>query len=150
MALPGLAARNRPAGGAMHFDFTPKMNDDRDRVSAFMDQHIYPQEDRFIHEVNQGDRWQQTAVVEELKPLARAAGLWNLFLPDSPHGAGLTNLEYAPLAELMGRVEWASEVFNSSAPDTGNMETIERYGNDAQKAQVHRSMIGKLELAKHA
>ncbi len=82
-----------------------------------------------------GARWTPTRIVEELKPKARAAGLWNLFLPDSPHGAGLTNLEYAPLAEIMGRVPWASEVFNCSAPDTGNMETIERYGTPEQKEQ---------------
>jgi len=106
-----------------------------DRVQTFMDKHIYPNEHRFLAEVNTGDRWQPTAIVEALKPLARAEGLWNLFLPDSPHGAGLTNLEYAPLAEIMGRVEWASEIFNCSAPDTGNMETIERYGSAAQKEQ---------------
>jgi acyl-CoA dehydrogenase len=119
----------------MNFDYSPKTQEYRERVSAFMDKHIYPNEHRFHEEVNTGDRWEPTKMIEELKPLARAEGLWNLFLPDSPHGAGLTNLEYAPLAELMGRVEFASEVFNCSAPDTGNMETIERYGTDAQKQQ---------------
>jgi acyl-CoA dehydrogenase len=119
----------------MNFDYTPRMQEYRERVSAFMDQHIYPNENRFHEEVEAGDRWQPTKIVDELKPIARAEGLWNLFLPDSPHGAGLTNLEYAPLAEIMGRVEWASEIFNCSAPDTGNMETIERYGTDAQKAE---------------
>jgi acyl-CoA dehydrogenase len=119
----------------MNFDYTPKMQEYIDRVQTFMDKHIYPNEHRFLEEVNTGDRWQPTAIVEALKPLARAEGLWNLFLPDSPHGAGLTNLEYAPLAEIMGRVEWASEIFNCSAPDTGNMETIERYGSAAQKEQ---------------
>ena len=119
----------------MNFDYTPKMQEFIDRVQTFMDKHIYPNEHRFLAEVNTGDRWQPTAIVEALKPLARAEGLWNLFLPDSPHGAGLTNLEYAPLAEIMGRVEWASEIFNCSAPDTGNMETIERYGSAAQKEQ---------------
>jgi len=119
----------------VNFDYTPKMQEYREKVSAFMDKHIYPNEQRFHDEVATGDRWEPTKLVEELKPLARAEKLWNLFLPDSPHGAGLTNLEYAPLAEIMGRVEWASEIFNCSAPDTGNMETIERYGSDAQKQQ---------------
>jgi acyl-CoA dehydrogenase len=119
----------------MNFDYTPKVQEYRERVSAFMDKHVYPQEDRFHEEVNTGDRWQPTALIEELKPIAKADGLWNLFLPASKHGPGLTNLEYAPLAELMGRVEWASEVFNCSAPDTGNMETIERYGTDEQKRE---------------
>jgi acyl-CoA dehydrogenase len=119
----------------MNFDYTPKMLEYREKVSAFMDKHIYPNEKRFHDEVSTGDRWEPTKLVEELKPLARAEKLWNLFLPDSPHGAGLTNLEYAPLAEIMGRVEWASEIFNCSAPDTGNMETIERYGTEAQKQQ---------------
>ena len=119
----------------MNFDYTPKMQEYREKVSAFMDKHIYPNEQRFHDEVSTGDRWEPTKLVDELKPLARAEKLWNLFLPDSPHGAGLTNLEYAPLAEIMGRVEWASEIFNCSAPATGNMETIERYGTDAQKQQ---------------
>ena len=119
----------------MNFDYSPKTQEYRERVSAFMDKHIYPNENRVHEEVNTGDRWEPTKIVDELKPLARAEGLWNLFLPDSPHGAGLTNLEYAPLAEIMGRVEWASEIFNCSAPDTGNMETIERYGSDEQKKQ---------------
>jgi acyl-CoA dehydrogenase len=119
----------------MDFDYSSRTQEYRERVSAFMDQHIYPNEQRFADEVNTGDRWEPTRIVEELKPVARAQGLWNLFMPDSPHGAGLTNLEYAPLAELMGRVEWASEIFNCSAPDTGNMETIERYGSDAQKQE---------------
>jgi acyl-CoA dehydrogenase len=119
----------------MDFDYSSRTQEYRERVSAFMDQHIYPNEQRFADEVNTGDRWEPTRIVEELKPVARAQGLWNLFMPDSPHGAGLTNLEYAPLAELMGRVEWASEIFNGSAPDTGNMETIERYGSDAQKQE---------------
>jgi acyl-CoA dehydrogenase len=121
----------------MHFDHSPKVHDLRQRVQAFMAAHVYPKEQRFLDEVDAntraGRRWTPTRIVEELKPKARAAGLWNLFLPESTHGAGLTNLEYAPLAELMGRVPWASEVFNCSAPDTGNMETIERYGTPQQK-----------------
>ena len=119
----------------MDFSFNEKTREYQERVTTFMDKHIYPNEKRFHDEVNSGDRWAPVEFLEELKPLAREAGLWNLFLPDSHHGAGLKNSEYAPLAEIMGRVEWASEVFNCSAPDTGNMETIERYGTEAQKQE---------------
>jgi len=123
----------------VHFDHSPKVQELRGRVQAFMAEHVYPNERRFQQDVEDntraGRRWTPTRLIEELKPRARAAGLWNLFLPESPHGAGLKNLEYAPLAELMGRVPWASEVFNCSAPDTGNMETIERYGTAEQKQQ---------------
>jgi acyl-CoA dehydrogenase len=121
----------------MDFEYSPKVQALRERLNEFMRAEVYPVERRFHEEVEAntraGRRWTPTALIENLKPKARAAGLWNLFLPDSDYGAGLTNLEYAPLAELMGRVPWASEVFNCSAPDTGNMETIERYGSDAQK-----------------
>ena len=121
----------------MQFDYSPKVQQLRQRVDAFMQQHVYPSEQRFHEEIaentKRGARWTPTRLIEELKPKAKSAELWNLFLPQSPHGAGLTNLEYAPLAESMGRVPWAPEVFNCSAPDTGNMETIERYGSDAQK-----------------
>jgi acyl-CoA dehydrogenase len=121
----------------MDFSYSPKVLALRERVNAFMHENVYPNEGRYAADVaantQAGRRWTPTAIVEELKPKARAAGLWNLFLPESSYGAGLTNLEYAPLAELMGRVPWASEVFNCSAPDTGNMETIERYGTPAQK-----------------
>jgi acyl-CoA dehydrogenase len=119
----------------MDFDFNAKTREYQARVSDFMDVHIYPNEARFHQEVATGDRWMPVRLLEELKPLAREAGLWNLFLPNSDRGARLTNVEYAPLAEIMGRVEWASEVFNCSAPDTGNMETIERYGTEAQKQE---------------
>jgi len=95
-----------------------------------MDEHIYPNEKAYAQEINSGDRWQPLALVEDLKARARSAGLWNLFLPEV---SGLTNLEYAPLAEMMGQVFWSSEVFNCSAPDTGNMEVLERYGTPAQK-----------------
>lgn len=120
----------------MDFAYSDKVQALRERVGAFMDAHIYPNEPVYhAQQAALADRWQPVPVVEELKTRARAAGLWNLFLPNSAHGAGLTNLEYAPLAELMGRVHWASEVFNCSAPDTGNMETLERYGTEAQKKQ---------------
>ena len=98
-----------------------------------MDEHIYPNEQRYHDELNPDDRWQPSRVIEELKPKARAAGLWNLFLPESEDGAGLTNLEYAPLCEIMGRSTMAPEVFNCSAPDTGNMEVLARYGTRGAK-----------------
>ncbi len=97
-----------------------------------MDEHIYPNEQRFLDEI-ESDRWKPARIVEELKPKARAAGLWNLFMPDQENGAGLTNLEYAPLCEIMGRSSMAAEVFNCSAPDTGNMEVLARYGTPEQK-----------------
>ena len=117
----------------MNFGYSPKVERLREQVDAFMQEHVFPAEAIFHQQVNEGDRWQPTAIVEELKVKARAAGLWNLFLPESELGAGLTNLEYAPLAELMGRSGLASEAFNCSAPDTGNMETIVRYGSEEHK-----------------
>jgi acyl-CoA dehydrogenase len=119
----------------MDFDYSPKVIELQDRLRAFMEAHVYPNEQRFDDEVGQGDRWQPTRLIEELKAKAKAAGLWNLFLPRSERGAGLTNTEYAPLCEIMGRVLWAPEVFNCSAPDTGNMEVLERYGTVEQKRQ---------------
>src|ERR1700692_2747700 len=114
----------------MGFEFSAESMELRDGVAAFMDQHIIPNEERFQQELESAkDRWESPPVVEELKRRARAQGVWTLSLPHSESGPGLTNLEYAPLAEIMGRVHWASEVFNCSAPDTGNMETIERFGN---------------------
>ena len=100
----------------------------RAKLSAFMDEHIYPSESTYHEQGRSGDRWQPRPIVEELKLRAQAAGLWNLFLPESQLGAGLTNLEYAGLCEIMGRVPWSPEVFNCSAPDTGNMEVLVRYG----------------------
>src|SRR6185437_15031043 len=121
-------------GDGMDFEYSAKVKDLQKRLNAFMDAHVYPNEQRFFDEVDSGaDRWKPTRVVEELKAKARAAGLWNLFLPESGRGAGLTNTEYAPLCEIMGRVGWAPEVFNCSAPDTGNMEVLERYGTPEQK-----------------
>ncbi len=132
----------------MDFTFNDKTKEYQERVSAFMDKHIYPNEHRFHQEVATGDRWQPVQMIEDLKPAAKEAGLWNLFLPDSHRGAGLKNIEYAPLAEIMGRVEFASEVFNCSAPDTGNMETIERYGTDAQKQEWLEPLLeGKIRSA---
>jgi len=110
------------------------------RLQAFLDEHIYPNEQRFSHEIEQ-NRWSPTRVVEELKLKARAAGLWNLFLPDSEQGAGLTNLEYAPLCEMMGRSAMAPEVFNCSAPDTGNMEVLARYGTPEQKERWLKPLL---------
>ena len=122
----------------MDFAYSDKVKALQDKVLRFMDDHVYPNEKRFIEEVEEntrkGQRWTPTRLIEELKPKARAQGLWNLWWPKG-HGGELTNLEYAPLCEIMGRVFWAPEVFNCSAPDTGNMETLIRYGNDAQKKQ---------------
>ncbi|PUE61190.1 acyl-CoA dehydrogenase [Limnohabitans sp. Rim8] len=124
----------------MNFDYSDKVKGLRTRLLAFMDEHIYPNEQRFFEEIAanraKGNAWIPTALVEELKPKARAAGLWNLFIPHSPRVPdGLSNLEYAPLCEIMGRASFAAEVFNSSAPDTGNMETFERYASEALKVQ---------------
>jgi acyl-CoA dehydrogenase len=122
----------------MNFDYSPKVAQMRERLLAFFDEHIYPNERRYLEEVEAnrraGNPWVPTQVIEELKPKARAAGLWNLFLPKSSRAPeGLSNLEYAPMCEVMGRLFWASEVFNCSAPDTGNMETLERYASEALK-----------------
>ena len=120
----------------MDFEHSSKVKDLIERLEAFMDEHIYPNQDKVEQQIAaMGDNWTPIPVVESLKPKAREAGLWNLFLPESDLCAGLTNLEYAPLCEIMGRVGWASEVFNCSAPDTGNMETLERYGTEEQKRE---------------
>jgi len=124
----------------MNFDYTDKVKTMQARLLAFMDEHIYPNEKRFFKEIAEnrakGDAWIPTKLIEEIKPLARKAGLWNLFLPHSKRAPeGLSNLEYAPLCEIMGRVPFAAEVFNCSAPDTGNMETFERYASEALKDQ---------------
>jgi acyl-CoA dehydrogenase len=117
----------------MDFEYSARTRELASRLEAFMREHVYPNEKRHAREVADGDRWQPIRLVEELKERARTQGLWNLFLPQSKAGAGLSNLEYAPLCEIMGRVPWAPEVFNCSAPDTGNMETLERYGSAEQK-----------------
>lgn len=123
----------------MNFDYTPKVLEMQNKLTTFFDEHIYPNESAFNEEIAanraKGNAWIPTLLMERLKEKAQEAGLWNLFLPESNRGAGLTNLEYAPLCEIMGRVTWAPEVFNCGAPDTGNMETIERYGSVEQKSQ---------------
>ena len=130
----------------MNFDFSPKVEDLRAKVGRFMDDHVYPNERTFEDQLASGpDRWQIPPILEELKDEAKAAGLWNLFLPESGYGYGLTNLEYAPLSEIMGRVHWASEVFNCSAPDTGNMEVLSRYGTpEQQQAWLEPLLEGKI------
>ena len=135
----------------MDFDYSDKTKALQLRLQAFMDTHVYPAEAAIAQEIAAntaaGRRWTPLQTIEQLKPLARQAGLWNLFLPvDSAQaagfaGAGLTNQEYAPLAEIMGRVLWASEVFNCSAPDTGNMETIARFGSDDAKRRWLKPLL---------
>ena len=142
----------------MDFDYSPKTKELRERLLKFMDEHIYPAEGQYAAELAAntaaGKRWTPLQTIENLKLKAQAAGLWNLFLPvdtaeaSGYHGAGLTNQEYAPLAEIMGRVLWSSEVFNCSAPDTGNMETIARYGDAENKARWLKPLLeGKIRSA---
>ena len=131
----------------MIFEYTATMKEWLDRVRGFMDEHVYPNEERYERESAEGARWKVLPVIEELKPKAKAAGLWNLFLNIEEHetgewaGPGLTNLEYAPLAEEMGRVGWSSEIFNCSAPDTGNMEVLRKYGSAEQKERWLRPLM---------
>ena len=119
----------------MDFEYSDKVKELQQRLSAFMDEHIYPNERVFRQQIDEGDRWQPVPIIEDLKEKARTVGLWNLFLAHSAYGPGLTNLEYAPLCEIMGWSPLAPEIFNCNAPDTGNMETIDRYGTEEQKAQ---------------
>ena len=120
----------------MDFAYSEKVNQLLSRLSAFMEQYIYPN-DKLYHEqlAASDDPHHHAEIIDDLKPKAREAGLWNLFLPDEEYGAGLTNLEYAPLAEKMGRIGWSSEVFNCAAPDTGNMEILAQFGTPEQKRQ---------------
>jgi acyl-CoA dehydrogenase len=122
----------------MNFDYSTKTRKLQSRLQAFMQENIYPNEGRYHQEINSGDRWQPLRLIEELKEKAKAENLWNLFLPEV---SGLTNLEYAPLAEIMGRVYWSAEVFNCSAPDTGNMEVLERYGSAEQKEKWLKPLL---------
>lgn len=132
----------------MLLDHSPRLTEIKARLEAFMDAHIYPNEERYYRESEELGPWKVQPVVEELKPLARAAGLWNLFLPESAHGAGLSNAEYAPLCEVMGRSHLAPEVFNCSAPDTGNMEVLARYGTpEQQKAWLTPLLDGRIRSA---
>ena len=120
----------------MDFDYSQKTKDYLARLTAFMDEHVYPNEHLYHQQIDEApSRWQVPPIMEQLKEKARAAGLWNLFMPNLHYGVGLTNVEYAPLCEIMGRIQWAGEVFNCSAPDTGNMETIEKYGTEAHKQE---------------
>jgi len=125
----------------MDFDHSPKVKALQKKLDDFMGEFIYANQQKYREQTASDDRWRPSALIEGLKPKARAAGLWNLFLPDSPQGGGLTNLEYAPLCEIMGRVPWAPEVFNCSAPDTGNMEILDRYGTPEQKDRWLRPLL---------
>jgi len=129
----------------MDFAYSPRTIELQQRLQAFFAEHILPAEPRYFAEIEAntaaGKRWTPLQLIEDLKVKARAAGLWNLFLPDSERGAGLSNQDYAPLAEIMGRTPWASEVFNCSAPDTGNMEVLVRYGSEAQKEQWLKPLL---------
>ena len=136
----------------MDFQYSDKVKHYQAELLRFFDQHIYPNEHRYEQDVADntaaGKRWTPTHIIEELKPLARKAGLWNLFCPHPEYGAGLNNMEYAPLAEITGRVPWAPEVFNCSAPDTGNMETIIRYASAEKKAEwLPRLLAGEIRSA---
>jgi len=122
----------------MNFDYSTKTRELQNELKAFMDAHIYPNEKAFEAEINSGDRWKPLRLIEDLKRRAKAENLWNLFLPEI---SGLSNLEYAPLAEQMGKISWASEVFNCSAPDTGNMEVLWKYGTDAQKEEWLKPLL---------
>ncbi|OGA60515.1 MAG: acyl-CoA dehydrogenase [Betaproteobacteria bacterium RIFCSPLOWO2_12_FULL_65_14] len=131
----------------MNFDYTPKVQELRKRLTAFMNEHVYPNERKWEAHVHGERRWEVVPIIEELKPKARAAGLWNLWRPKT-HGGELTNLEYAPLCEIMGRVHWAPEVFNCSAPDTGNMETLLKYGTPGHIRQWCEPLLeGKIRSA---
>lgn len=135
----------------MYFKFDDKTRELQTRLESFMDRHIYPNNHIFLDHAENATgeaRWIPPAILEELKEKAREAGLWNLFLPETDEGAGLTNMQYAPLAEIMGRCGWSSEVFNCSAPDTGNMEVISRYGTAEQKKQWLEPLLeGKIRSA---
>ena len=134
----------------MNFEHNDKTKELIARVEAFMDAHIYPAESVYAEQMEAfgEDRWQVPAVLEDLKEKAKAEGLWNLFLPESERGFGLSNVEYAPLCEIMGRVGFAAEVFNCSAPDTGNMEVLERYGNERHKKEYMEPLLeGKIRSA---
>lgn len=133
----------------MDFELSPRTKELQAKLNAFMDEYVYPGEETYEEQLNgQADRWQLPQIVQDLKKEARAQGLWNLFLPDAEHGAGLTNVEYAPLCEIMGRVHWVPEVFNCAAPDTGNMEVLHMYGTpEQQKAWLEPLLAGEIRSA---
>jgi acyl-CoA dehydrogenase len=133
----------------MEFEYSKKTKMYMEQLTDFMNKHVVPNEQVFTDQLNSGPtRWQIPPIMEELKAKARERGLWNLFLPESERGAGLTNLEYAPLCEIMGRSPIAPEVFNCSAPDTGNMEVLERYGTAEDKKQWLQPLLeGKIRSA---
>ena len=136
----------------MNFEHTDKVKELLRRIERFMDTYIYPNEKTYEDQMqafrDAGNPWQVPQILEDLKPKAKDEGLWNLFLPESERGGGLTNLEYSSACELMGRVGWASEVFNCSAPDTGNMEVLERYGNERHKKEYLEPLLdGKIRSA---
>ncbi len=125
----------------MDFAYSERCLHYLERVRAFMEEHVYPNEEAIRAEIAEGDRWQPSRIIEDLKAKAKAQGLWNLFLPDPELGAGLANVDYAPIAEEMGRSPFAPEVFNCSAPDTGNMEVLWRYGSDEQKERWLKPLL---------
>ena len=125
----------------MNFEFSGKVKNLQQKLIAFMDEHIYPNEKAYYDQVAEGDRWAVPPLMNELKEKARAAGIWNWFLPESGHGAGLSNLEYAPLCEIMGRSPIAPEAFNCAAPDTGNMEVLARYGSEEQQERWLKPLL---------
>jgi acyl-CoA dehydrogenase len=129
-------------------ELSPKVEDLLERVSKFMDDNIYPNEEKIQNEIAEGDRWQPSQILEDIKAKAKEQGLWNLFLPESDRGAGLTNYEYGHLCELMGRTQFGPEAFNCSAPDTGNMETLERYASEEVKEEWMTPLLeGKIRSA---
>ena len=129
-------------------DLSPKVLDLLERVSKFMDENIYPNEEKIAAEIAEGDRWQPSQILEGIKAKAKSEGLWNLFLPESDRGAGLTNYEYGHLCELMGRTQFGPEAFNCSAPDTGNMETLERYASEEVRDEWMSPLLeGKIRSA---
>ncbi|MFN4089394.1 MAG: acyl-CoA dehydrogenase family protein [Alphaproteobacteria bacterium] len=133
----------------MEFEFSERTKELRARVEDFMNRYIYPNEELYYQQLDEGgNRWKVVPILEEVKQKAKAEGLWNFFLPESASGAGLTNMEYAPLCEIMGRVHWASEAFNCSAPDTGNMEVFERYASpELKKKWLEPLLNGEIRSA---
>ena len=142
--------RNENEESRMNFEYSEKTKGLQAAIAAFMEEHVYPNEERIIQQIAEGDRWEPVPLLEELKAKAKSQGLWNFFLPESEHGAGLSNLEYAPLCEEMGRSTFAPEIFNCSAPDTGNMEVLERYGAPEHKEQWLKPLLNGEIRSAHA